>query len=187
VTVPGGHTIVVRVPRSWQDPHLVSIRNTRRFYVRNSSGVHQPSVEELSAMFGRTRSATEKVKDFRKERIEALFDGDSLVPLTYGNGQFVLHVVPLSYSDSAQQIDISKACTQKIAWQRIPRPQPVAFIQAKCGPLRLGSQVWPASYGRSRISNIRHCRQWPQKVGSASSLGTPTSSYFTKVTGTSAR
>jgi hypothetical protein len=25
--------------------------------------------------------------------------------------------VPLSYSDSAQQIDISKACTQKIAWQ----------------------------------------------------------------------
>jgi predicted HTH transcriptional regulator len=50
----GGAALVIRIPKSWNPPHRVSAARSNRFYVRNSGGAHEASVEELRVLFTRT-------------------------------------------------------------------------------------------------------------------------------------
>jgi predicted HTH transcriptional regulator len=39
----GSYCFVVRVPRSWNPPHRIRLRNVNRFHIRNSTGIHEAS------------------------------------------------------------------------------------------------------------------------------------------------
>ncbi len=101
----GGHTIIVRVPRSYVPPHRVTYKNRNRFWARASSGKYEPNVEELRDLFNEAPRLTERIRSFRTDRIVRITGSEAPIPLAVG-GKAVLHVVPLpSFADS-RLIDI---------------------------------------------------------------------------------
>lgn len=104
----GGAAIVVRIPKSWNPPHRVSARNTNRFYIRNSGGVHEASVEELRSLFSESQAMEDRVRSFRTERLARISTGEGSMPIV-GGGRLILHVVPLSAFGPASDIDLERA------------------------------------------------------------------------------
>lgn len=111
-----GLIIVIRVPKSWNPPHRVSVKNSNRFYARTSAGAYEVSVEELRVLFNRAATAHEHVRAFRFERLHKIDAGESPVPLAKGVGRLVLHLVPLSAFENNDQIDLENAfqCRQSL-------------------------------------------------------------------------
>jgi hypothetical protein len=101
----GGAAVVLRIPKSWNLPHRVITGNSNRFWVRNSAGVHEPSVEELRVLFNLASDIQERIKRFRNERIAHVTDGQGPVRLPAGSALFV-HVVPISAFAPGAQIDV---------------------------------------------------------------------------------
>ena len=104
----GGAALVIRIPRSWNPPHRVSAAKTSRFYVRNSGGVHEASVEELRVLFTLSADLFERIKIFRSDRIAKIADGQGPVMLP-GNGLLVVHLVPLAAFGNFAPIDLERA------------------------------------------------------------------------------
>jgi hypothetical protein len=100
----GSHCIVVRVPRSWRAPHRVSAQGSNRYWVRNSSGCHEASVDELRVLFGQSHGALEGARRFRNERIELIRRADGQRPLV-GEGRLIFHIVPQSALFSSDTLD----------------------------------------------------------------------------------
>lgn len=100
--------IVARVPKSWHPPHRVRARNRNRFYVRNSAGVHEASVDELRVLFSLSANAVDRIRAFRQERV-ALIAADGGLEQIIGNGRVVLHVVPLAAFGQAVPLEIDLA------------------------------------------------------------------------------
>jgi len=100
----GSACLIIRVPRSWNMPHRVSREGHNRFYMRNSTGKHEASVEELREMFLAGTSLLQKVEDFRKDRLARLANGHSMEFFDPGGGLLLLHLVPLSAMVSPVQI-----------------------------------------------------------------------------------
>ena len=50
--VQGNQIVLVRIPRSWVSPHMVTHKGTSRFFARNSAGKYQLDVSELRTAFG---------------------------------------------------------------------------------------------------------------------------------------
>lgn len=104
----GNAALALRVPRSWNVPHRVSAQNSNRFWVRNSSGVHEASMDELRTLFTETSSAMAKLRRFREERVATVSGGRGPRPLA-ANGRLLLHIAPLSAASNPSQIDLQAA------------------------------------------------------------------------------
>lgn len=76
VDVEGGHVIVVRVPRSWNPPHRALMKGKCLFYLRNSNGAHEASVEELRMLFTLSATVTDRIRAFRQERLAKIAAGE---------------------------------------------------------------------------------------------------------------
>jgi hypothetical protein len=98
--------LVMRVPRSWAGPHMVAFKGLSRFYSRNSAGKYQLDVGEIRAAFNSAQTAQIAVRDFRLERLARITADQGGVPLLAGP-KTVMHLIPLSLSDSFGQIDLS--------------------------------------------------------------------------------
>jgi hypothetical protein len=85
--------IVIRVPQSWQVPHRVSFQAQNKYWVRNSSGCHEASMEELRALFGQAATLTDRALQFRKERVAMIKKGVGPNSLA-GDGRLIVHIVP---------------------------------------------------------------------------------------------
>lgn len=87
-----GPLLVLRIPRSWVGPHM--IKETGRFYMRNSSGKHQLDVREIRAAFLESDSAATRATQFRRERVAELLSGAGLTN-GYAGPMWCLHVIPV--------------------------------------------------------------------------------------------
>jgi hypothetical protein len=103
----GGSVIVIRIPRSWNPPHRVSAKNINRFYVRNSSGVHEVSVEELRALFNRSATIHDHIKAFRRERLALIAVDEGPLKIEH-EGRLILHIVPFSAFGYGQLLDVKQ-------------------------------------------------------------------------------
>ncbi len=107
VTLENGEAaVVVRIPKSWNPPHRVSAANTNRFYLRNSGGVHEASVEELRTLFTRAADAHQQIRDARTKRVSIVLSGRGPIQVVVSEGLLVLHIAPLSAFVGANQIDL---------------------------------------------------------------------------------
>jgi Putative DNA-binding domain len=97
--------ILIRVPNSWARPHRASYKNTRRYFVRNSAGAHEASVEELRAMFTAGMTIHEQARSFREVRTRLIESGQAPVPVHAG-GRMILHIVPVAAFTGTLQIDM---------------------------------------------------------------------------------
>ena len=68
----GGFALVVRVPRSWNSPHVVRHKNHWRFYARNSAGVYAMNVTDLRTAFLLSDTLTQRLEAVRKERLDEI-------------------------------------------------------------------------------------------------------------------
>ncbi len=101
---PRGSVIVLRVPQSWNGPHLV--RQSGRFHGRGTGGKYDLDVREIRAAFLRGAEVGDFLRRFRDERLGRIIAGET--PCALGNPdepRFVLHVMPMAASDGALRLD----------------------------------------------------------------------------------
>lgn len=93
----GGQVLLVRVPRSFNPPHrIVRVgKGQHRFWARSSAGKYEPNVEELRALFTLAPHLTERIRDFRVERLARITARATPVRLI-DQACLTLHVVPFS-------------------------------------------------------------------------------------------
>ena len=102
-----GVAIIIRIPRSFALPHVVKYGGTFKFYSRNSAGKYQLDVAELRSLFAFSETTTERIRNFRLERLSKIIAGESPV-LTNTNPKIVLHIVPAGAFDPAVRFDLSQ-------------------------------------------------------------------------------
>jgi hypothetical protein len=109
------HAIVIRIPRSWRLPHRVCSQNSNRFFIRNSAGSHEASMDELRHLFTLSVSAIDRARAFRAERMALITSGSGSRPLA-GNGRFILHIIPLSAVSSTATVDLAHVYSNRGAF-----------------------------------------------------------------------
>ncbi len=97
----GGFAIVVRIPRSYNQPHRIVRQGTghHRFYARSSAGKYEPNVDELRLLFARAPQLADRIRDFRFDRIAKITANGAPVPLLDAHA-LTVHVIPFSGFDS---------------------------------------------------------------------------------------
>ncbi|MEW6737417.1 MAG: ATP-binding protein [Acidobacteriota bacterium] len=115
-----GPVLVVRIPKSWNSPHMVTFGNLSRFYSRNSRGKYQLDVTELRAAFIASESLKERMERFRDERISKIIADET--PIVIDNApKSILHVLPLLSFDPANRIDITQLAQERVG-PNLPKP-----------------------------------------------------------------
>ncbi|VWC00975.1 hypothetical protein BLA6860_04831 [Burkholderia lata] len=106
VEIPdGGYIVIVRTPPSFQAPHRV--RKSGAFYTRTSTGIDPMDIATLRSAFLRSETAVEKIRGFRADRIEGMFERPLPARLErYTTG--VLHVVPMASILAGLSFDVSE-------------------------------------------------------------------------------
>ena len=103
---PQGPVLLVRVPKSWVSPHMVTFKNLSKFYTRNSAGKHQMDVTEIRSAFLLSEALPERIKRFRDERLGRIIAGETPVLLQEG-AKLVLHILPIVSFTSKLSLNIS--------------------------------------------------------------------------------
>ena len=104
-TTAGSPVLVVRIERSWAGPHRVVFQQHDKFYGRNSAGKYPLDVNELRTAFTLSGTATERIRAFRTDRIIALSNNQTPLPLLDGP-TVALHCIPLESFAGAPQFDL---------------------------------------------------------------------------------
>jgi len=100
----GGSAFVIRVPRSWISPHMVTLGGHSKFYSRNSAGKYRLDVDELRSAFAFSQATKEKMRDFRADRLSKIMAGEG--PYRMAKGSLaILHVMPLSAFETDRRFD----------------------------------------------------------------------------------
>jgi len=79
--------VIVKTERSWIGPHRVIYKGHDRFYARNSAGKYPMDVSELRSAFTLADSVTERLRQFRDDRIARLRNNKTPVTLVAGLSQ----------------------------------------------------------------------------------------------------
>ena len=116
----GRSVVVVRVPNSLNRPHMVVFKQWSRFYSRNSAGKYQLDVHELRSAFVGSENVTERIRQFRIERIDAILQGNTPEPLV-GKSYLCVHMIPISVFDPSFSFDMVKVQEQRETLQPIGR------------------------------------------------------------------
>jgi hypothetical protein len=96
---------IVRVPRSWNAPHVVDRRGHWRFYYRDSAGTHPMDITELRHAVTFADTLGQRLEEFRLDRLVKIAT-DSLLER---GPKIALHFQPLSSLELGSPIDIARA------------------------------------------------------------------------------
>lgn len=96
-----GHVLIVRVPRSYNQPHRIIRQGSghNRFYARSSAGKYEPNVDELRLLFAQAPQLADRIRDFRADRVAKIVANQAPVILEDARA-LVMHVIPFSAFDS---------------------------------------------------------------------------------------
>lgn len=98
--------IIIRIPRSWALPHMVTFKGSSKFYSRNSAGKYPLDVSEIRALFALSETTTERIRNFRTERLSKIIAGETPILLD-DVPKIVLHIIPLNVLDPTAKYDVS--------------------------------------------------------------------------------
>ncbi len=104
----GRNALIVRIANSLNRPHMVVFKGSSRFFSRNSAGKYPLDVHELRSAFIASESLSERVRQFRLERIDAILQSNTPEPLR-GNHFVCLHLIPLAAFNPSFAFDTSRA------------------------------------------------------------------------------
>lgn len=100
------YVIIVRVPQSWNAPHRVTYKGHDKFYGRTAAGKYPLDVSELRTAFTLSEQISERIRNFRVERIAAVYGNEGPVQLP-DYGKLILHIIPLSAFTAYNALDIT--------------------------------------------------------------------------------
>lgn len=101
-----GPVLIVRVPKSWVAPHMITYKGTTRFYSRNSTGKYPLDVFEIRSAFALSESLPERLAKFRDGRLSAIVANEAAIPLPDA-GKVILHSVPLAALHPTFRLELS--------------------------------------------------------------------------------
>ena len=87
--------LVIRIPNSWTSPHRVDFQGHYKFYTRGSNGKYPMDVDELRIAFSLSQTISDRIKNFRIDRINNIYTNQSYLPLPEG-AKVILHLIPFS-------------------------------------------------------------------------------------------
>jgi hypothetical protein len=95
VTCPQGDVLVIRVPRSWNKPHMVTFGGVDKFFGRAATGRFPMRVDEIGRTFYEQRELGETIERWRLRRVEMAKNGKG--PIGFPDGPAMLfHAIPAS-------------------------------------------------------------------------------------------
>jgi hypothetical protein len=100
----GLKVLLIRIERSWIGPHRVIFGGHDKFYARNSAGKYPLDVNELRSAFTFTEAIAERIRAFRMDRIIAVSNGQTPLPMQ-PSPKTVLHCLPLESFAGQHQFD----------------------------------------------------------------------------------
>lgn len=98
------YVLIIRLQQSWNAPHRV--KDHSKFYGRNSAGKYELDVSELRLAFTLSEQVSDRIRNFRADRIAKVYGYETPVPLLKG-GKLLLHIMPLSAFTTQNRIDVS--------------------------------------------------------------------------------
>ncbi|TKJ34652.1 MAG: hypothetical protein CEE38_17430 [Planctomycetes bacterium B3_Pla] len=101
-----GFVIVIRISQSFASPHMVTFKNTSRFYCRNSVGKYQLDVQEIRNAFLATDSQAERIRSFLQDQLAKIMADETPLRLSTSH-RLVLHVLPLNSFLNRKRLDFS--------------------------------------------------------------------------------
>lgn len=113
-----GPVLVVRVPRSWTAPHMVSVSGGQRFFTRTGGGKHPMDVHELRHAFLSNQTALAAARELRAERVGRVLAEETPLRLRAGTVRWILQLVPAAL-DVAPQLEALELRGHEI----MPRPE----------------------------------------------------------------
>lgn len=91
-----GPVVVLRIPPSFNGPHVSTFKGQHRFYTRVASQKRLLDVDEIRSAFLASESASDRLRDFRAKRLADISADELPVPLFDQSGRLVVHMVPAS-------------------------------------------------------------------------------------------
>ena len=117
IKVESRFVFVIRVLQSMVSPHRVTHRDFGHFFARNSAGVYRMDTSNLRTAFTLSETIFERIKSFRKERVEQIKAAQAPVPLP-PTAKMILHLIP---QDSfAARISLDVHTLQRLAHMTKP-------------------------------------------------------------------
>jgi hypothetical protein len=105
----GNFVMMIRVPWSWAQPHMLKIDQLNRFYYRHSAGKDIMNVTQLRAAFALTTRLEEQIARFRRQRIEAIKNGTGGHLASPPGPTVVVHVMPFESLRPGFALDLESA------------------------------------------------------------------------------
>jgi len=99
--------VVIRIPRSFNAPHMVVCGGDYRFYYRTNAGRERLDVAGLRTLFGMADTVAARTQTFRADRLSKILVRDTPVPLANGP-KCVLHLVPFDAFTLQARYDLSR-------------------------------------------------------------------------------
>lgn len=98
-----GSVLIIRIPRSWTGPHMVTFQNSSKFFARGVGGKYQLDVDQIrQAILGHS-AVSERIRNFRADRLSLVLSGETGVYAWYG-GIFMLHLVPFDAFEEKEDV-----------------------------------------------------------------------------------
>jgi hypothetical protein len=72
-----GKVLIIRVPRSYRQPHRIIFKGKNRFWSRSSAGKFEPNVDELRLLFTFAPQLAEHMRQFRLDRVARIASGET--------------------------------------------------------------------------------------------------------------
>lgn len=101
-----GLVLLIKIPRSWNSPHIINFKRKTKFYARNSAGKYQMDIDEIRTSFSLSESITEKIKSFRRERLSIIESGETPIILK-NKAKIVLHMIPFNSIGKSNNYDLN--------------------------------------------------------------------------------
>lgn len=100
------YVLLIHVPRSFLQPHVVRFQNHWRFYARNSAGKYPLDVDEVRSAFLLSESIAEQIRRYRSDRLGKIVSGETPVRMPQ-TPKFIIHVAPAGAFSSGARINLS--------------------------------------------------------------------------------
>lgn len=110
-----GPVLILRVPRTWTGPHMLTLDKDSRFYIRDTGSKHIMNTHELRMAFNRADEPAALARRYREERLTAIRNNDGAAPLISGP-KLVIHVFPLAAFDDSNRRNVIPGLPDPTVW-----------------------------------------------------------------------
>lgn len=102
------YIFIIRVNKSYNAPHRISLHESSRFYGRSTGKKYIMDTAELRRTFLLSETVVEKIRAFKKQRIESIKNNDSLSICLPSQEKVILHLIPYNFFEPGQMCDIKR-------------------------------------------------------------------------------